>query len=71
MRSAADSIGPLRLDGDIHPYGLRAAGVRSLGRFGGELAVMELELIEPELFFRLNPPAADALADEVATALRA
>ncbi len=30
---------------------------------------MELELIEPELFFRLNPPAAGTLADEVATVL--
>ncbi len=36
---------------------------------GGGLAVMELELIEPELFFRLHGPAADALAGEVATAL--
>jgi glutathione synthase/RimK-type ligase-like ATP-grasp enzyme len=28
----------------------------------GDLAVMELELIEPELFLRLHPPAAEALA---------
>jgi hypothetical protein len=27
---------------------------------------MELELIEPELWLRLHPPAADALADAVA-----
>jgi glutathione synthase/RimK-type ligase-like ATP-grasp enzyme len=32
----------------------------------GALAVMELELVEPELFLRFHPPAADALADEVA-----
>ena len=37
----------------------------------GELAVMELELIEPELFFRLCPPAADVPAAEVARSLRA
>lgn len=29
----------------------------------GALAVMELELVEPELWFRLHPPAADALAE--------
>jgi glutathione synthase/RimK-type ligase-like ATP-grasp enzyme len=29
----------------------------------GQLCLMELELIEPELFFRLEPAAADALAD--------
>ncbi|MEX0845979.1 MAG: hypothetical protein WD022_11900 [Balneolaceae bacterium] len=31
----------------------------------GELAVSELELIEPELWFRLKPEAANLLADEV------
>jgi hypothetical protein len=31
----------------------------------GQLALMELELIEPELFFRLHPPAADALAEAI------
>ena len=31
----------------------------------GQIALMELELIEPELFFRLHPAAADALADAV------
>lgn len=29
----------------------------------GALAVMELELVEPELWFRLHPPAAEALAE--------
>lgn len=37
----------------------------------GEPALMELELIEPELFFRFHPPAADALAAEIARALTA
>ncbi|MHC4827922.1 MAG: ATP-grasp domain-containing protein [Planctomycetota bacterium] len=37
----------------------------------GELAVMELELVEPELFMRLHPPAAEALAHHVAEALQA
>jgi glutathione synthase/RimK-type ligase-like ATP-grasp enzyme len=37
----------------------------------GDLAVMELELVEPELFMRLHPPAAEALAHHVAEALRA
>jgi glutathione synthase/RimK-type ligase-like ATP-grasp enzyme len=35
----------------------------------GELRVMELELIEPELFFRFHEPAARALADEIARIL--
>jgi glutathione synthase/RimK-type ligase-like ATP-grasp enzyme len=37
----------------------------------GDLAVMELELVEPELFMRLHPPAAEALARHVAEVLRA
>ena len=32
----------------------------------GELHLMELELIEPELFFRVAPEAADRLADRLA-----
>lgn len=35
----------------------------------GALCVMELELIEPELFFRFHEPAARALADQVAALL--
>jgi glutathione synthase/RimK-type ligase-like ATP-grasp enzyme len=31
----------------------------------GQLAVMELELIEPELFFRFNPVAAEMLAEAI------
>ena len=32
----------------------------------GALSLMELELVEPELFFRFSPPAADALAAAIA-----
>jgi glutathione synthase/RimK-type ligase-like ATP-grasp enzyme len=35
----------------------------------GQLALMELEMIEPELWFRFHPPAADALADAVVAAM--
>ncbi len=35
----------------------------------GALSLMELEVVEPELFFRFHPPAADALAAEIAVAL--
>jgi glutathione synthase/RimK-type ligase-like ATP-grasp enzyme len=35
----------------------------------GELSMMELELVEPELFFRFHPPAADALAAAIAARL--
>lgn len=35
----------------------------------GSLAVMELELVEPELWLRLHPPAADALAAAIAAGL--
>jgi glutathione synthase/RimK-type ligase-like ATP-grasp enzyme len=35
----------------------------------GELAVSELELIEPELWFRFRPEAADLLAEEVISRL--
>lgn len=37
----------------------------------GRLAVMELEVIEPELWLRHHPPAAEALADALAKALEA
>jgi hypothetical protein len=30
-----------------------------------QLAVSELELIEPELWFRFHPPAAQLLAEEI------
>jgi glutathione synthase/RimK-type ligase-like ATP-grasp enzyme len=36
----------------------------------GTLAVMELELIEPELFFRFYPEAAELLADEIVRQLQ-
>ena len=35
----------------------------------GRLAVMELELVEPELWFRFHPPAAEVLAEAVAAVL--
>ncbi len=35
----------------------------------GDLRLMELELVEPELFFRFHPPAAEALADAIARQL--
>lgn len=35
----------------------------------GRLSLMELELVEPELFFRFHPPAADALAAAIAARL--
>jgi len=40
-----------------------ACGRVDVVRFDGQLHLMELELIEPDLFFRLAPEAADALAD--------
>lgn len=38
-------------------------------RHEGQLVVMELELIEPELFLRLHPPAAERLADALVARL--
>lgn len=35
----------------------------------GALTTMELELVEPELFFRFHPPSADVLAEALADAL--
>ena len=35
----------------------------------GALSLMELELVEPELFFRFHPPAADSLAAAIAKTL--
>jgi len=37
----------------------------------GSLAVMELELVEPELWLRLHPPAADAMAVAIAAVISA
>lgn len=36
----------------------------------GHLAIMEVELIEPELWLRFHPPAAEVFADAIETALR-
>jgi hypothetical protein len=35
----------------------------------GSLAVMELELVEPELWLRLHPPAAAAMAAAIASGI--
>ena len=35
----------------------------------GALSIMELELVEPELFFRFHPPSADVLAEALVDAL--
>jgi hypothetical protein len=35
----------------------------------GSLAVMELELVEPELWLRLHPPAAEAMAAAIASGI--
>jgi len=51
---------------DPRPLYARADLVRA---DDGEPVLMELELIEPELFFRFHPPAADALAGEIAREL--
>jgi glutathione synthase/RimK-type ligase-like ATP-grasp enzyme len=37
----------------------------------GSLAVMELELIEPELWLRIHPPSADAMAAAIAARISA
>ncbi len=41
------------------------ARVDFVRRAPGDFRLMELELLEPELFFRFHPPAADALAEAV------
>lgn len=54
-RVAADVLAVL----DVQPVYARV----DLVRIDGVLQLMELELVEPELFFRLAPHAADRLAD--------
>jgi hypothetical protein len=39
-------------------------------RDGGGFRLMELEMIEPGLFFRFDPPAAETLAAALAKKLR-
>jgi hypothetical protein len=50
----------------VPPVYARVDAVRDAA---GRLRIMELELIEPELFFRFHPPAAQRLADRVAALL--
>lgn len=58
---------------DLALRAIRATGMESIyGRADlvrhndGHWSVMELELIEPELWLRFHPPAADRLAEEIA-----
>lgn len=51
---------------DEQPVYARVDAVRGAA---GELTLMELELIEPELFLRFHPPAAGAVAEEIARRL--
>lgn len=51
---------------DPRPLYARVDVVRDAG---GSPLLMELELIEPELFFRFHPPAAEALAEALARQL--
>lgn len=53
------------------PFDVLYARVDLIRDNDGQLAVMELEMIEPELFFRFHPEAADRLAEGVARRLRA
>ncbi|WP_024304044.1 RimK family alpha-L-glutamate ligase [Pseudogulbenkiania sp. MAI-1] len=52
------------------PFDVLYARVDTIRDNDGQLAIMELEMIEPELFFRFHPEAADRLAEGVARRLR-
>jgi glutathione synthase/RimK-type ligase-like ATP-grasp enzyme len=51
------------------PHSPLYARVDAVRDESGQLSLMELELVEPELFFRFHPPAADALAAAIADRL--
>jgi glutathione synthase/RimK-type ligase-like ATP-grasp enzyme len=51
------------------PHASLYARVDAVRDESGALSLMELELVEPELFFRFHPPAADALAEAIAERL--
>jgi hypothetical protein len=53
------------------PFDVLYARVDLIRDNDGALAIMELEMIEPELFFRFCPPAADKLAAGIARRLAA
>lgn len=53
------------------PFDVLYARVDAVRGNDGALALMELEMVEPELFFRFHPPAADALAEGLARRLAA
>lgn len=60
---------------DLAQRAMAAAGAPAYGRVdmvrdaNGELAIMELELIEPELWLRQHPPAADLFAAAIVAAV--
>ena len=51
------------------PFDVLYARVDAIRDNSGRLAIMELEMIEPELFFRFAPAAADVLAAGLARRL--
>lgn len=53
------------------PFDVLYARVDMIRDNAGQLAIMELEMVEPELFFRFNPAAADTLAAGIARRLQA
>jgi glutathione synthase/RimK-type ligase-like ATP-grasp enzyme len=73
------NVGPHTLNADEIAFAERAvaacpepplyARVDVVRDDSGALSLMELELIEPELFFRFYPPSADALAAAIARSL--
>ena len=48
------------------PFDVIYARVDVIRDNAGQLAIMELEMVEPELFFRFHPAAADQLAAGIA-----
>ncbi|AXK38402.1 ATP-grasp domain-containing protein [Crenobacter cavernae] len=53
------------------PFDVLYARVDAVRDNDGRLALMELEMVEPELFFRFHPEAADTLAEGLARRLAA
>lgn len=50
---------------DFTPFYARVDGVRTNGAGGGEFLLMELEMFEPELYFRAGPEIAPRFADVI------
>jgi len=53
------------------PFDVLYARVDIVRDNAGQLAIMEVEMIEPELFFRYRPEAANSLASGLARRLAA